>query len=278
MEFNFEINFIKNQINYLSDIANTGRCWPGAATSTGIIPGGPDLAREDSWATFAHLNEELENMMNADNLSGPNVRYDTDIDLWNPYVLRKLTPEWAGAGRYNIVDGWKYNGPTSDNPSATFPATVGFRSDGGDNDYSDTETNEDYEHNSTVNITQEARFEISTTLADHTAIILLPNTRGWVGPPTQVNSMQYLGANISDWNGLSDGEACVGIANSIKSIYAEIEGIRTERNLLRTKLNSLKGKKTEKEIVSWGLHNQDSDFERQKIDNENAIAAINDLL
>ena len=57
---------------------------------------------------------------------------------------------------------------------------------------------------------------------------------------------------------------CVGIANSITTIYDEIRAL-PERDSLRGSLNGVKDKKKEKELGHWGYQNMKTEASREKL-------------
>lgn len=63
-------------------------------------------------------------------------------------------------------------------------------------------------------------------------------------------------------NGITSSETCAGYATSISNLAAEIDALRqaiTDSNSLRNKVNDIKDKKTEEEILLWALkHGRES--------------------
>jgi hypothetical protein len=100
----------------------------------------------------------------------------------------------------------------------------------------------------------DGRFDISTTTSDHNA--------------RTVNTFyNYNGSAIP-------ASTCVGIANSIFTIYNEIIQLRIQRDSLRTDLNTIKDNKSQKELSSWGVNRIDNQITARQTKNISAISAV----
>ena len=107
------------------------------------------------------------------------------------------------------------------------------------------------------------RFDISKSSGDHSARTITSAPGGLTPPQTWTH--QYSGATIGN---------CVGIANSIDSIYTEIIDLRIERDSLRADLNIVKEKKMNKELGHWGYQNMKDEVRSRKTSNSSSIRAI----
>jgi len=100
----------------------------------------------------------------------------------------------------------------------------------------------------------DGRFDISTTESDH-------NSR------TISLFYNYSGSTIP-------ASTCVGIANSIFTIYNEIIQLRIERDSLREDLNTIKSNKAQKELSAWGVKRIDNQILQNQTKNSSAISAV----
>ena len=107
-----------------------------------------------------------------------------------------------------------------------------------------------------------------------------------IGPKNVGSYLAYAGvgvspdATITDLTGTIGDNRCVGISNSITTLLAEIETLRTQRDAAvnRTNLNSVKSIKKEKELQNWGCKNLKERVNARKTKNSSAIAAVNNTL
>jgi hypothetical protein len=116
-------------------------------------------------------------------------------------------------------------------------------------------------------VTTSGRFDLAGNLSDHQARI--------------TGEYEYDGAGQTPYasNTSVTPARCVEIKNQIDSLQAQIVAVRAQRESEnRTSLNVLKEKKTGEELRSWGIFKNRNDLESLKTDNDQAIAALENLL
>jgi len=104
------------------------------------------------------------------------------------------------------------------------------------------------------NLIGDGRFDISTTESDHSS-------------RTISLFYDYSGSTIP-------ASTCVGIANSIFTIYNEIIQLRIQRDSLRVDLNTIKENKSQKELSSWGVNRINNQISARQTKNISAISAV----
>jgi len=114
-----------------------------------------------------------------------------------------------------------------------------------------------------------ARLDISSTLADHNA-----RTISLVAP-----FRYYFGAGVAPdaTNTSVTASRCVTIQQTIATLVAEITALRTQRDALRTDLNTIKAEKANKDLAAWGLISQQKKVDAQKTSKASIITAITNL-
>ena len=200
--------------------------------------GGIDNGRDVFYGDNASINNEVENVKVYESMAGPKRNPDTE----NPFVpdaVNFLSDYWSGHGYENFADTNIYSGPTSAQPSR-----VGFMTDGQGS-----------------NFTNSGRYEISLNASDH-------SSRSNVGASGTNFTHDYSGASINN---------CVAIASSIANINAEIKKIRAERNALRKDLNSIKSKKSDKDLQGWGVDSQKDILTGFQSEHTGTIGAIESI-
>lgn len=112
-------------------------------------------------------------------------------------------------------------------------------------------------------VTTQGRFDISNTSTDHQARLIVATA------PRRY----YTGSTITP-------VTCVGIANSITALQAQIVSLRAQRDAAvnRTNLNAVKSVKKEKELQNWGIKNLEKRVEARKTKNASAISAVQSFL
>lgn len=239
MSFNADINFKKNQISDLSNRANSGNCWPGIAQSASGINNSFQVNHSD----VATINNEIENVKVYESMAGP--KKNTAVENpFEPDVVNSLSDYWSGHGYENYADTNIYGGPTTAQPNR-----VGFMTDGQGS-----------------NINGSGRYEVSSNASDHSSRTITSATdgSGW--------THQYAGPT-----GGENASSCVGIANSISTINAEIKKIRAERNALRKDLNKIKDKKSNYDLQAWGVDNNKDTLKGFQTENVGVIGAIESI-
>ena len=190
--------------------------------------------------------------------SGTNVDYGTYVDINNEEERSKI---------YKPMAGPTFN-PAAENPFE--PDVIEFVSTANAGyGYKNLPENKLFRNNSNVGTglnndgsgpdIGNGRFDISKTASAHSAGSIGACGTNWKHP--------YSGATIS-------GSACVGLANSIDSIYNEIIALRIERDSLRADLNIVKEKKMNKELGHWGYQNMKDEVRSRKTSNSSSIRAI----
>jgi hypothetical protein len=124
-----------------------------------------------------------------------------------------------------------------------------------------------------------ARFDISTVgVSSH-----LSRTFNATGiSTTAIWSWTYPGVGVSpatntSLTGTAGANRCIEIANTIASKQSEITSIRAQRDALRSDLNTVKTKKSEKDLQNWGINNHKHQVEQRKTANNSIITAIQNL-
>ena len=239
------INFKKGQIVNLSTTANNGNCWPGIAYSGSQASSARVGTLTTTFVTSTTINNDIERVKTYVPMAGPGFNPGAS-NPFEPDTVKTLSPSNSGYGYKNLPDPIKFRS----NSNVLTGSTV----DGSGSNIGG------------------ARFDISTTLADHQGPKLVAtvglNTGFWyagAGQPLEASDTNVTAAQ------------CVGIANSITTIYDEIRALRTERDSLRGSLNGVKDKKKEKELGHWGYQNMKTEASRRKTSNASAIASIEKL-
>ena len=190
--------------------------------------------------------------------NGSNVDYGTYVDINNEEERSKI---------YKPMAGPTFN-PAAENPFE--PDVIEFVSTANAGyGYKNLPENKLFRNNSNVATglntdgsgpdIGNGRFDISKTASAHSAGSIGAGGTNW--------THQYSGASIG-------GSACVGLANSIDSIYNEIIALRIERDSLRADLNIVKEKKMNKELGHWGYQNMKDEVRSRKTSNSSSIRAI----
>ena len=239
MSFNDDINFKKSQLSILSGRANSGSCWPGIAQSTS----GTNNSFQVSHSDLASINNEVENVKVYESMAGPKKNSNTE-NPFEPDAVNPLSTYWSGHGYENFADTNIYGGPTTAQPSR-----VGFMTDGQGS-----------------NLTNAGRYEVSSNASDHSSRTITSATdgSGWT----------------HEYNGPTGGEnasSCVGIANSIATINAQIKEIRAKRNALRADLNKIKTKKSDNDLQAFGVDAQKDTLKGFQSENVGAMSAIQSI-
>jgi hypothetical protein len=124
-----------------------------------------------------------------------------------------------------------------------------------------------------------ARFDISTVgVSSH-----LSRTFDAIGINTTATwNWTYPGVGVSPatnttLTGTDGANRCIEIANTITSKQNEITSIRAQRDALRSDLNTIKAKKSEKDLQNWGINNHKRQVEERKTANDGIITAIQNL-
>lgn len=124
-----------------------------------------------------------------------------------------------------------------------------------------------------------ARFDISTVgVSSH-----LSRTFNATGiSTTAVWGWTYPGVGVSpatdtSLTGTNGANRCIEIANTITSKQSQITSIRAQRDSLRSDLNTIKAKKSEKDLQNWGINNHKHQVEQRKTSNNSIITAIQNL-
>jgi len=246
IEINNNINIKKEQIVDLSTTATNGNCWPGIAySSTQLSSVRAAGAGTISSVTSTTFNNDIERVKTYVPMAGPGFNPGAS-NPFDPDTIVTLSSSNSGYGYKNLADPVQFKNNSN--------VATGSTADGS---------------GSNIGI---ARFDISTTVADHQGPRLIAS----VGVST---GYWYAGAGVapdaSDTN-VTDSQ-CVGIANSITAIYTEIIELRKERDSLRGSLNGVKDKKKEKELGHWGYQNMKNEVNVRKTSNASAISAIEKL-
>ena len=229
LEFNAQINTLKDQIVTLSTEAINRNCWPGIAKST-LNPGITSF-----FGANTNYLYDKENISRYVDMEGPSPNYG----VLNPFTSTTSTLS-------STLVGYGYTNTKSD--------------DGGSS-------------------AGTARFDISTTQSDH-----LSRTFNATGISTTATwNWTYDGVGVSPGatnttlTGTAGADRCIAIANSITSLQSQIVSIRAQRDALRSNLNIVKTKKTEKDLQNWGINNHKRQVEDRTTANNSIITAIQSL-
>jgi hypothetical protein len=191
IEFDNQINDLKDQITSLSIQANSGNCWPGIACSA-TVPGGSTcatgpLAASFSYASYTTIREDRDALSIYENMAGPNENFAAD-NPFDPNSIVTLTSPYSGYG---------YNNEKQD--------------DGG------------------TTLTTQGRFDISNTLSDHNPrVIGLQQyyTGSTIPASTCVsisNSIASLQSQIASLRAQREALVNRTNLNSVKSVKSEKE-------------------------------------------------------
>jgi hypothetical protein len=230
LQFNAQINTLKDQIVTLSTEAINRNCWPGIAKSTlstGITT---------SFGANTNYLYDQENISRYIDMEGPSPNYGS----LNPFTS-------TTSALSSTLVGYGYTNSKSDDGGSSSAGT--------------------------------ARFDISTTQSNH-----LSRTFNATGiNTTAIWNWTYDGVGVSPGatnttlTGTTGADRCIAIANSITSLQSQIVSIRVQRDALRSDLNIIKTKKTEKDLQNWGINNHKRQVDDRKTSNNSIITAIQNL-
>lgn len=250
LEFNSQINDKKDLIIILSNEASAGNCWPGIAYSTttalGTIRNTVSAATSSFVRSAVSVNNEIENIKIYPKMAGPQKDYNAQ-NVFEPDTIFAMTTPYAGYGYKNLRDSNYYQ---SNDGSLAGSLTDGSGSGIGT-----------------------GRFDLSTTEADHSAPAVNVST---LSGYSDVTFFAYAGAGVAPEATDTSVTAarCVAIASSISTIYDEILELRKQRDSLRSDLNTIKKKKMEKELASWGMYRVENEISSRSSSNSSVISAI----
>ena len=220
LQFNAQINTLKDQIVTLSTEAINRNCWPGIAKSTA----------DPGFTSFFGVNTnylyDQENIRRYIDMEGPSPNYGA----LNPFTTTTFALS-------STLVGYGYSNSKSD--------------DGGSS-------------------AGTARFDISTTQSDHLS-------RTFQSAEWTYDGVGVSPATITSLTGTGGADRCIAIANSITSLLGQIVPIRVQRDALRSDLNIIKTKKTEKDLQNWGINNHKRQIDDRKTSNNSIITAIQNL-
>jgi len=252
LAFNSQINDKKDLIITLSNEAAAGNCWPGIAysttTSTGIVrKTGVGAATSSFIRNAVEVNNEIENIKIYTKMAGPQKDYNAQ-NVFEPDTIVAITTAYTGYGYQNLRDPNYYQ---SNDGTLTGSLTDG----------------------SGISIGT-GRFDLSTVEADHSAPAVNVATFG--GEYTGTTFFAYAGAGVAPeaTDTTMTAARCVGIANSISTVYDEIIELRKQRDSLRSDLNTIKKKKMEKELASWGMNRIESEITTRSSTFSSVISSV----
>lgn len=252
LSFNSRINEKKDLIITLSNEAAAGNCWPGIAYSTITASGtvrktGVGAATSSFVRDAVTVNNEIENIKIYTKMAGPQKDYNAQ-NVFEPDTIVAITTAYTGYGYQNLRDPNYYQ---SNDGTVTGTVTDGSGSNIGT-----------------------GRFDISTTEADHSAPAVNVATFG--GVYTGTTFFAYAGAGVAPeaTDTTMTAARCVGIANSISTVYDEILELRKQRDSLRSDLNTIKKKKMEKELASWGMNRIESEITTRSSTFSSVISSV----
>ncbi len=187
-------------------------------------------------STATDINNEEERSKIYKSMAGPGYNPKTE-NPFEPDVIEFVSTSNAGFGYKNLPENKLFKNNSN--------VATGLNTDGSGPDIGD------------------GRFDISKSSGDHSARTITSAPGGLTPPQTWTH--QYSGATIGN---------CVGIANSIDSIYSEIIQLRIDRDSLRADLNVVKEKKRDKELGHWGYQNMKGEVATRQTSNKNIIRAV----
>ncbi len=190
-------------------------------------------------STATDINNEEERSKIYKSMAGPGYNPKTE-NPFEPDVIEFVSTSNAGFGYKNLPENKLFKNNSN--------VATGLNTDGSGPDIGD------------------GRFDISKSSGDHSARTITSAPGGLTPPQTWTH--QYSGATIGN---------CVGIANSIDSIYSEIIQLRIDRDSLRADLNIVKEKKRDKELAHWGYQNMKEEVNTRKTSNSNIIRAVKEF-
>ena len=226
LQFNAQINILKDQIVTLSTEAINRNCWPGIAKST------LNTGLTSSFGVNTNYLYDQENINRYVDMEGPSPNYGS----LNPFssITSALSSTLVGYGYTNLKS-----------------------DDGGSS-------------------AGTAKFDISTTQSDHLSRTFNTSTIGiwnWTYDGVGVSP----GATNTTLTGTTGADRCITIANSITTLQSQIVAIRAQRDALRSDLNIVKTKKTEKDLQNWGINNHKRQINDRTTSNNSIITAIQNL-
>ena len=190
-------------------------------------------------STATDINNEEERSKIYKSMAGPGYNTKTE-NPFEPDVIEFVSTSNAGFGYKNLPENKLFRNNSN--------VATGLNTDGSGPDIGD------------------GRFDISKSSGDHSSRTITSAPGGLTPPQTWTH--QYSGATISN---------CVGIANSIDSIYSEIIQLRIDRDSLRADLNIVKEKKRDKELGHWGYQNMKGEVATRQTSNRNIIRAVKEF-
>ncbi len=239
-EIDIRIMGYNSQINVKKqDIVDLSSTAIGGNCWPGIAQstGGNNNSLTVNHSTVTDINNEEERSKIYKSMAGPGYNTKTE-NPFEPDVIEFVSTTNAGYGYKNLPENKLFKNNSN--------VATGLNTDGSGPDIGD------------------GRFDISKTASDHSGPRTITNAPGGLTPP-QTWTHQYSGATIGN---------CVGIANSIDSIYNEIISLRIERDSLRADLNIVKEKKRDKELGHWGYQNMKGEVATRQTSNTNIIRAV----
>ena len=245
VSYNEQINVKKQELVTLSVEAISLNCWPGIAYSTttsgGITTNTGIGSTTQDFSNSYDVYTDREALEIYQNIAGPSFNYGAD-NPFNPDAIVTLTSSYSGFGYENNRD----NGRLLSTDDAT-------EVESGDYD----PAKNSFESSSNLGL---GRDNVSTTLADH-------------------NGPRNVGA-FRAYAGSGDSSRCVQIANEIDTLITEIQTLRSQREsaVSRSNLNTIKDKKSEKELQNWGANNVKSKQQQRTTSNASVISAFNNLI
>ena len=244
VSYNAQINAKKQELVTLSVEAINLNCWPGIAYSTttsgGITTNTGIGSTTQDFSNSYDVYADREALEIYQNIAGPSVNYGAD-NPFNPDAIVTLTLSYSGYGYENNRD----NGRLLNTDDATEVES---------DDYDPAKNS--FQSSSNLGL---GRDNVSTTLADH-------------------NGPRNVGA-FRAYAGSGDSSRCVEIANEIDTLITEIQTLRSQREsaVSRSNLNTIKDKKSEKELQNWGANNVKSKQQQRTTSNASVISAFNNL-
>ena len=245
VSYNEQINVKKQELVTLSVEAISLNCWPGIAYSTttsgGITTNTGIGSTTQDFSNSYDVYTDREALEIYQNIAGPSFNYGAD-NPFNPDAIVTLTSSYSGFGYENNRD----NGRLLSTDDAT-------EVESGDYD----PAKNSFESSSNLGL---GRDNVSTTLADH-------------------NGPRNVGA-FRAYAGSGDSSRCVQIANEIDTLITDIQTLRSQREsaVSRSNLNTIKDKKSEKELQNWGANNVKSKQQQRTTSNASVISAFNNLI
>jgi len=265
------INAKKQIIVDLSEEAIGRNCFPGLGRTNSTA------SFRYNGARFANINQDIEKTKIYTKMAGPGFNPGAE-NPFDPDTTVTLNSSYSGFGYENFQ-----NNPiafTKDSSGELVRVGFGSTTAGFTIFYSTIDGGGPEIGKGRLDISTDEN-DHSTTFADGSLGVWTYQGVGFQSATSGQDNYDQYGVSDPDVVGndtpAQSATRCVGIANSINTLYSEIIDLRRERDSYRKNLNVLKKNKVEKELSHWGYQNTKNEVNVRKTKNKSLIAAIKQL-